>query len=160
MKGEGRCGAEERAENDTGNDTEKGISNGLLAILLLAFFTLAGLATIGALVRVTQVESEVEARALIRAAGPLCAAIDAYSLRTGRSPEALDVLVPGYVSELPPLHGDAEIGFRYQGGEGAAWCLSIWGGHFMYERSSVEEPWYITGDLDQSYPQGSWLPFE
>lgn len=139
---------------------EKELSNGQFAILLLGLFTLVGAAVVGTLVRVTRSESEVEARALIRAAGPLCTAIDAYVVESGRSPESLEALVPDFVSELPPLEVDSDTGFRYQGGDTAAWKLSIWGGHYMYQRTSVQEPWFVTGDADVSYPPSSWRPFE
>jgi hypothetical protein len=152
MKHGGQIGSEVRAD--------KGLSNGQFAIMLLGLFSLVGVATVGALVRVTRSESEVEARALIRASGPLCAAIDAYAVQSGRSPESLETLVPDFVTELPPLEVSSDTGFRYQGGETGAWRLSIWGGHYMYERTSVEEPWFVTGDADVSYPVSGWRPFE
>ncbi len=123
------------------------------------FFCILGLVVVVFAMARSEARSEgvrVDTLAMIRAAEPLCVAIDAYAEQHGRSPASLDVLVPGYVSELPPCRPADNPGFWYEGGKAITWKLTIWGGDYEYTRTSMDEPWFVTGDYDEDYPRERW----
>ena len=131
----------------------KGSSYGCLFLIAVGF----------ALVIANMVSSarvEMASLTMIRAAEPVCVAIEVYAERYGRSPSSLEQLVPEFIAELPPCRPAADIGFRYKGGETMHWRLSHWsGGAFgcEYARTSIDEPWYIVGDYDEDYPRERWI---
>ena len=150
----------EPSEEPAGTAGGEGPSKLWLGVLLFGFFSLVGLTTLGALMRVSSLKAETLTRAMIQAAEPLCAAIDSYARQQGRAPRSLELLVPDFTPELPPLRPKDDPGFEYQAGEEALWTLTIWGGGFEYTRTSIDQPWFISADHDGAYPRDSWLPIE
>ena len=136
--------------------------NGSLRTCTVGCLTLLGLG-IALLVAwdASLAKERAEVLSLIRGAEPLCSAIEAYAEERGESPTSLDLLVPDFIADLPPLRSEADGGFRYKGGGTADWRLSFWlGGAFgtEYARTSTSEPWYIVGDYDEDYPREQWIP--
>lgn len=152
--------SEEPADAACDESGGEGISKLWRGIFVFGFFSLVALTTVGALMRVSSLESEVETRAIIKAAEPLCVALDAFAKQHGHPPASLQELVPEFIAQLPPLRPQDDPGFEYQTGKEAQWTLTIWGGGFQYTRNAIEEPWFISADHSENYPRDTWLPLE